>query len=92
MNRKLAFKVGRNLGKMEEKLYSTPFQAKALDIILAEILTDLEQGYGEHPDMVDVAEDMRGHLDKDDPSNSNKEKVKKGYFSLVTSTESKLKE
>lgn len=93
MNRKLAFKVGRQLGKIEEKLYSTsPFRAKFIDIILASMITDLEEGFGDNSDMIDTAEAMRGCLDKDDPSNSDKEKVRKGYFSLVTLAESKLEE
>lgn len=91
MNRKLAFRVGRSLGKVEDKLWTTkPFQAEAIHIILGGMITELERGFGDNSDMIDTAEKMRGYLNTDDPSDSDKEKVRKGYFSLVTTAESKL--
>lgn len=93
MNRKLAFRIGRQLGKIEQYLYTTdPFKAQAIDTTLAGTIFDLEEGFGNNEDMVETAEAMRGYLDTDDPSNSNKERVRKGYQHLLTQAEEKLEE
>lgn len=92
MNRQLSFRVGRQLGKIEEKLYTRPFKAEAIDVTLGGMIVELEEGFGDNSDMIEIAEAMRGYLDTDDPSNSNKERVRKGYFALVAEAEDKLKE
>ena len=87
MNRELALKVGRSLGKIESYLWTVPFKGEAIYVSLGGLKTELEEGFGSHNDMIKIIDGMRKLLDKDEP---DKSRVRKGYFKLVTKAQEKV--
>jgi len=87
MNRQLAWRVGRILGKVEQYIWTVPFKAEAIRVCLGGLKVELERGFGEHEEMKEIIDGMRELLEKDE---INKERVRKGYFKLVTKSEEKV--
>jgi len=87
MNRELALKVGRSLGKVEGYLWTVPFKGEAIYVSLGGLKVELEEGFGNHDGMIEIIDGMRTLLEKDEIDRS---KVREGYFKLVTKSQEKV--
>lgn len=79
MNSRTAFKVGRQLGRLEHLVWAVPFSPEASRVMANAMITELQRGEGDYPSLINNLEDFTGLVAGD---NVNKSKVRSAYMSL----------
>lgn len=78
MNSELAFKIGRQLGRLEHLVWAVPFSPEASRVMANAMITELRRGKGDYPSLIDDLEDFTELVSGD----VNKSKVRGAYMSL----------